>query len=374
MPCSLDRFPALAAFLSGAPLTWPDLHIAEDAFLALCAAEDLSVLCFERISQSTSDEWPGSLRRTLAELARARSAMESVRGNETRAVLDGLAFRGITPILIKGASLAYTIYDTPACRAREDTDLFVREADVEAARQTMAELGYTATVQCSDLFAQFEVQKVDRFGLVHAFDFHWRISTQPVFQSVLTYAEMLSRAKSVPALGAYAMGAGDIDALLLACVHPVMHHRNASRALWMYDVHLLASRLTPESAAGFAEIARRKQMAAVCAHQLRRARAVFGTQLPSSLIDALSASGGAEPSAAYLASERRWRHELASSVRGLPRAGDRVRLLRSVLLPSPRYMLGAYGLTGTALGPLMLPALYVHRNVRGVWKILTGKK
>ena len=54
--------------------------------------------------------------------------------------------------------------------------------------------------------------------------------------------------------------------------------------------------------------------------------------------------------------------------------GDRVRLLREVLLPSPSYMLGAYGLRGKPLGTWLLPALYVHRNVRGAWKILTGKK
>ncbi len=26
------------------------------------------------------------------------------------------------------------------------------------------------------------------------------------------------------------------------------------------------------------------------------------------------------------------------------------------------------------LAPLLLPALYVHRNMRGAWKILAGKK
>jgi len=374
MPCSVDPFPALAAFLAGAPLTWPDLQITEETLLALCDEHDLSVLCFERISRSASDEWPDTLCRSLGESAHATIAVELLRANETRAVIDALATRGVDPILIKGTALAYTAYDTPACRAREDTDLLIRESDISAAREVMAELGYTDTVHCSDLFSQFEVQKADRFGVVHAFDIHWKISTQPVFQSVLTHADMLRRVEAVPVLGVRAMCAGPVDALLLACVHPVMHHRNLQRVAWIYDVHLLASRLAPEDVAEFACAARRAGVAAVCAHQLRVAHAMFGTRLFRSLMDAVSAGDTAEPSAAYLASDRTWRDELASSLRGLPGVGDRINLLRGVLLPSPRYMLGAYGLSGTALGSLLLPALYVHRNVRGAWKILTGKK
>jgi hypothetical protein len=374
MPCSLDPFPAVAAFLAGAPLAWQDLQVTEETLLALCDEHDLTVLCFERISRSTSGEWPDTLCRSLGESAHAAIAVELLRANETRAVIDALAIRGADPVLIKGTALAYTVYDSPACRAREDTDLLIRESDIGAAREVMAELGYAATVHCSDLFAQFEVQKADRFGVVHAFDIHWKISTQPVFQSVLTHAEMLRRAQAVPALGVRAICACPVDALLLACVHPVMHHRNLQRVAWTYDVHLLASRLSPQEAAEFAGAARRAGVAEICAHQLGLAHAMFGTRFFPSLIDAVSAGVSAEPSAAYLASDRTWRDELASSLRGLHGVGDRINLLRGVLLPSPRYMLGAYGLSGTAFGPLLLPALYVHRKVRGAWKILMGKK
>jgi len=119
--------------------------------------------------------------------------------------------------------------------------------------------------------------------------------------------------------------------------------------------------------------ARQKRVAAVCAHQLRLTQTLFETSIPADVLAALSAVPD-EPSADYLASQRRWHHELASSVRGLPGFGDRVRLLRAVLLPSPSYMLGAYGLRGKPLGPWLLPALYMHRNLRGAWKILMGKK
>jgi hypothetical protein len=374
MRCSVDRFPAVAAFVAGSPRRWSDLNIGEDALLELCRAEDLSALCFHRLSQSAvTADWPPRVCEFLSETARVQAGEELLRGAETRAVLDTLTRAGLSPILIKGTPLAYTVYDAPALRPREDTDLLIAHEDVEAARRLLVSLGYSATVQCHDLFSQFEMQKVDGFGVCHAFDVHWKISTQPVFDRVLTHGEMLPRARPVPALGPHAMTAGLVDALLLACIHPVMHHQNAERVLWAYDAHLLALQLTADDFDDFVRHARQKRVAAVCARQLQRAQTLFHTTVPADVLAALSAVPD-EPSADYLASQRRWHHELASSVRGLPRFGDRVRLLRDVLLPSPSYMLGAYGLRGKALGPWLLPALYVHRNLRGAWKILMGKK
>jgi hypothetical protein len=237
----------------------------------------------------------------------------------------------------------------------------------------LARRGYIEPPYCDELFSQFQMQRTDAFGIHHVIDVHWKISTQPVFADVLTHEELRARAVPIPALGPAAAGASSVDALLLACIHPVMHHQNADRIMWTCDTHLLASRLTHDEFHTFARRAREKRVAAVCARQLRRAHAWFETQVPAGVLNDLDANV-AEPSAAYLASHRSWRHELASSVGALPRVGDRLALLRDVLLPSPAYMLGAYGLRGKPIGPWLLPALYVHRNVRGAWKILMGKK
>lgn len=371
---SLDAFPQVVVFLGGTPLRWSDLQIDQHALLELCKAQDLSALCFHRLSRSSSKEdWPASLHDALSEIARQQIGAELVRENETRAVLDALMRGGVRSILVKGTALAYTVYEAPVLRTREDTDVVIAEADVPAARRVMASLGYATTVHCSELFSQFEVQKVDRFGVCHAFDVHWKISTQPVFADVLTYDEMLPRAIAIPALGDAAIMPDAADTLLLACIHPVMHHRNAQRFLWIYDIHLLASRMTADGFEDFARRAMRKRVAAVCAHALQQAQTLLGTAVPAAVMRDLSTARD-EPSAGYLASQRRWHHELASSMRGLPRIGDRLTLLREVLLPSPAYMLGAYGLRGKPMGPWLLPALYVHRNIRGAWKILTGKK
>ena len=375
MSSALAQFPALAAFLAGADSTWPDLRISANDLIAICDAEELSPLVHHRVARSTSDgRWPDALRAALSDRARAHAGEELLRGAETRTVVEALARTRLRPILIKGTPLAYTVYDAPVLRPRSDTDLLIAATDIEPAREALTSLGYVTTVHCSDLFCQFDVQKIDRFGVLHAFDVHWSISTQPVFAGLLTYDELLARAVAVPALGDAAIAPRAVDALLLACVHPVMHHRNVERVLWIYDVHLLASMLSPEEFEELVWLARTRTVARVCAHQLRVAQTAFGTVVPAAVFAGLERAGESEPSAAYLVPGRTWLDELFSSVRGLRSAGDRVRLLREVLFPSPRYILGAYGLRGKEFGALLLPVLYMHRNVRGLWKIVSGQK
>jgi len=375
MPSSREALTLIAAFLRGDVTRWSDLALDAQTFLDLCREHEVEGLCFERLSKLDSTAgWPRQVWEELSDAARTRAAEELLRKAEIRRVVAALADAGTRPILLKGTPLAYTVYDSPASRPRADTDVIVSGAEVEAARQVMRSLSYVETVQCHELLSQFEVQQCDRFGVIHAFDVHWSISTQPVFAGLLTYDALLLRAVAVPALGESAVAPCRVDALLLSCVHPAMHHRNDERLLWILDIHLLASGLSPAELDEFEALARMKKVVAICRRGLQQAQAVFGTLVAADLIGRLKRTAGPEPSAAYLASERRWHHETIASLRALPRLGDRARLVREVLLPSPGYMLGAYGLRDKPLGTWLLPALYVHRNVQGAWKILIGKK
>lgn len=375
IPAATPSVPArLAAVLRGASVRWLDLGLTRDELFALCDREDLRGLLFSRIAASdATHDWPADIRHELAQSVRDDTVREMLRREEAAAILFALTAGGVRPIVVKGTALAYTVYDTPVARPRLDIDLLIDAADQTAARKVLEGCGYVAPPYCDQLFSQFQMERVDKLGLRHVIDVHWKISTQPVFADVLTYEGMRSRAVPAPALGPSAVVPCGVDALLLACIHPVMHHQNAERILWIYDTHLLASSLTRDGFHDFVGRATRARVAAVCAGQLRLAHAFFDTRIPADDLRELSAAVH-EPSAAYLTSERTWRHELASSIRALPRVADRLKLLRAVLLPSPGYILGAYGLRGNVLGPWLLPALYVHRNVRGAWKILMGKK
>jgi hypothetical protein len=365
----------LDAVLCGQELPWVALGSSPAGFIDTCAAREVSALLYQRVSGFTHvDDWPDEVRRVLARTAHAAAAIEIVRSHEIAAVLDALASRNIHPILLKGAALAHVLYDSPALRPHADTDLLIRRRDVDAVRATSRELGYSESLLSDGelIFCQFQMIRRDRFAVDHPFDFHWKISTQSLFADVLTYDELAAGAVPVPALGNRARTAAGVQALLLACIHPVMHHRNDERFIWLYDIHLLASRLSGGDLERFAALAIDKQMAAICARQLRVTAARFGTAIPDRLMADLSERAGVEPSAAYLEPSRRWHHELASNLGALPRLRDRVRLLREVLFPSRGYMLIAYGLE--PWGSILLPALYLHRCARGLWKVLAGEK
>ncbi|MFI5279932.1 MAG: nucleotidyltransferase family protein, partial [Gemmatimonadales bacterium] len=263
-------------------------------------------------------------------------------------------------------------YDAPALRPREDTDLLIRFEDCDIVRQVMRGLGHAAPAYCDDVHYQFPFELRDEFGVDHAFDFHWRLSAQAVFADLLTFEELAAEAVPVPALGPDARAAGDVHALLLACVHPVMHHQNEERLIWVHDVHLLLKRLTAEDLDRFTDLAIAKGVAAICAHELSRAHQRFGAAVPEDVMARLNERAG-EPTAAYLRPGRTWKDELISNVGALGWK-DRLRLLRRVAFPDPAYVLRSHGLRAGTVDAALLPALYVFRGLRGLWKVATGRK
>lgn len=364
-----------AAMLGGEAVRWAAFGLIETEFLAACRTEGLIGLVHHRVHfADVGRDWPQQVRRALADEARQNDAIGLLRDHELRDVLLALASADVHPLILKGAALAHTHYPTPASRPRIDTDILIPSRSVEITRQVLVDCGYTAPNFCGgDLFCQFPMQKSDRFGFVHKLDVHWKISTQPVFADVLSYPEMAAASIEVAALGPHARAPYSVHGLLLACVHPAMHHRNVESLLWQFDIHLLAASLSDMELGEFAELARRRRVSTICAEQLDATRRRFGTWIPEAVRVSL-AGGGDEPSAAYLRANRQWTDDLVASLRGLRRWPERVRFLRDVAFPSPRYMRSAYDLPRSPLATLMLPLVYAHRLAAGGWKILAGQK
>ena len=367
----------LAALLRGTCAAWRALGVTPAELFATCADHGLVGLVDHQLRRGfEACDWPAQARDALTEYARAEAAKELLRQREIVSVLDALANNSIHPILLKGTPLAYSIYPAPQLRPRSDTDLLVPRSAVEAVRRILAAGGYSAPVYCDGelVFCQFELGKTDEYGIRHAFDFHWKVSMQSVFADLLTYDELAAGAAPVAALGPHARAAGPLHALLLACVHPAMHHQNVERLLWTYDTHLLASRLSAAEWERFVALALSKQVGAIAAYELDLARSRFGTDISARMIERLGSARATEPSSAYLRPGRRWHHELWSRLQGISRWNDRARLLREVVFPGPAYMLRAYGVPSGLLGMLSLPTLYLHRGVRGLMKVVAGQK
>ena len=123
----------------------------------------------------------------LGQRARAGRGEELLRGAETRAVVDALAAGGHPADADQRHAARVHRLRRARIDGRATTPIcsIVGRATLTPPALCWRHSATPTTVHCSDLFSQFEVQKIDRFGVAHAFDVHWRISTQPVFADVL---------------------------------------------------------------------------------------------------------------------------------------------------------------------------------------------
>ncbi len=293
---------------------------------------------------------------------RRATVIEAVRARELRSVLATLHDAGVRPVLVKGAALAYTHYPRPELRPRSDTDVMIASDSRKVTSAALVEAGYCRPPEIEGEVAvgQFHFVKTDEYGCEHALDVHWRVSNVRAFAEALTYEELTRDAVAVPPLGPCAFGASPVHALLLACMHRVAHHEDSPNLLWLYDVHLLVGRLTPNERSAFAALASERRMRAVCARTLLLADQAFGgiDERWRRSLDILD--GVHEPSAAFIGGRLRpidiLKSDLAST-----ESRSRLRLLREHLFPSPSYMRHRFPHWPAAL----LPFAYARRIFAG---------
>ena len=356
----------LIAAVRGEPTPWPadagqDLPIR---LLQAARSHGIQLLLAVEVDREKSAEgWPGDLRATLTAEARAYAVAESLRYVELKRVLCSMREAGVHPLLLKGSHLAYTHYPEPWLRPCSDIDLLIRPADRRAAATVMEHLGYRATVCVSGELATYQMQYRRRDAhVLHELDIHWRLAGPQLFAQLVPFDELARDAVSISALGDNARGLSAVHALLLACVHRVAHHQNASRLIWIYDIHLIGAGMRDEQWRSFVALADERQVREVCASGLRIARDLFGTEVPPFAMASLSdRSRSIEPSAAFLSPRHRKVDVLISDLRHLDGWRHRVQLVREHLFPSPDYMLRSSGTSSVAC----LPALYLRRIARG---------
>ena len=289
-----------------------------------------------------------------------RAAVEDVaRTRELVKIVSALEAAGCRPIVFKGTALAHTHYGQPWWRPRLDTDVLVPEDRRDEAAQVFARLGYERPAFVSGRLVMYQEMFVrsEPGGLEHVFDLHWRVANRQVVAGAVSHADLDARGVTITMNGVAVRVPCPADALVLACVHRAAHHHDAPDLLWLYDIHLLASRLSDAEWRAVVAAARTGEVAALCDRGLRLACEHFGTSVPPDLWSLL-ATDERESSSVFLRGDRRPVADLRSDLRALGWRG-RARLIRELLFPPPGYMRAAFG-------PGPLSWLYVRRATRGV--------
>ena len=361
--------PLLAAALRSERNSWTDLGHVDTAQLLQAAVDDgvlpLLYSKFRECHGSTSQpQLPSSV---LTSEVKKAVALDAWQQYELILVLSALAKRGIHPLLMKGAALAYSHYAEPYLRPRGDSDFLLPKEQIEPARLVLSTMGYREPNAISgDLVTgQFSMIKGEA---LHCCDIHWKISNALPFAALLSYREAAQDAVTIPGLGPHALGLSPTHALLLACVHRVAHHHNSERLIWLYDIHLLANTMSAKGLREFVELALAKDVGTVCERGLQLAYSYFKTYLPQEVMHELHtklAQRPQEPTSVDLNNSRRRIDRLLSDLRALPAWSQKIRLLCEHAFPPRAYMLRRYQKGNT----VYLPLLYVHRLVHALRKL-----
>ena len=360
----------LAALVRDEPVASETLAgIDARAFCHAALQHGVAPLVAERLAGR--DDVPVALQRAIGEERRRQVVADLVSGREIQQALATLDAHGVTPLLMKGAALAYTHYARPDLRPRVDTDVLIRPADRPLVSEALGRLGYVVSEQAGGDLLMYQMTYVKSLGesKSHAIDVHWKLANVQAVADLFSYEELAGRAVEVPSLHPRARALGAVDALIVACVHRVAHHFDTDSLIWLYDIHLLARRLDATAWERLATTASERGVANVCAIGLERSASAFGSAAPAWVMARLHAGGASQADrlrSPYLGGSHRHVEAVWADLRALRHWSDRWRLMREHVFPSPRYMRDVYAPASGA--PLVV--LYARRVVRGARKWL----
>jgi hypothetical protein len=318
----------------------------------------------------TLNDWPAGVIEKYLSAEGDAVAVDLVRHSELIRVLAELTSAGVRVLPFKGAALAHTHYPAPHVRVRTDTDLLVAAGDVPMLEDVVARLGYARPPETSGRLISYQshYNRTDHHGVSHPLDVHWKISNMQALADRFTFEELWESRVPVPALGSSAVTIDGVHALLLALVHQAGHHPGSRDLLWIYDLHLIATRLTAGEMRQVQVLAADRGLGQIACEGLARAHACFGTSSLDLAVDALRDRSARQEGAAATMIHGPWSQVdvLRLDLHALPSWRARARLIREHLLPSASYMRARYGVRSK----LLLPGLYVWRALLGAPKWL----
>ena len=264
-----------------------ELVPATDWIALLDAASDHGVLplvhrhlnALARQRENVIPEWVIEQLRTAHQGMAARSLLLTA---ELRRVVTALAGASIPALPYKGATLAALVYGDVALRQFIDLDILVSLRQFDAARDTMALLGYAPEHETSATRARrfsssgHEESFVSQTAKV---ELQWRLA-DAYYGANVSFDDMWPGRTPMTIAGTDVMTLGAEDLLLALCVHGNTHMWN--RLIWIADVAELLSKSSESSTITLdwdrvREVAHR-------AHSSRRVR--LGVALAREILDA----------------------------------------------------------------------------------------
>lgn len=292
--------------------------------------------------------------------------------------LSALSASGVAPLVFKGTALAYSVYPDPALRQRGDTDVLVARDAFDEACRVLHELGFLSSLNSGGdlvLAAEISLVKFDRTGGKHDIDLHRSLNNSPALSSTFSYDELFARSVPLSGMGEGVNRAGDVDALLIACMHRLVHETapyyvegvprwSADRLIWLEDIRLLSAALRDDQWRELIELAQRKGLAETTARGCHDAQRLVGAEAPAWVLRKLEATAGRERPARYLRSGRL--SQLLLDLQATGGGQQKGKFILELLFPPREYIREKFPDARLRA----LPWLYLRRIVAGALKPL----
>ena len=271
-------------------------------------------------------------------------------------------------LLIKGTHLAYSHYPAPYIRTRCDTDmLFPDRVCAENAGCILHKLGYERRMGIiGDLIShEFSYDKRGPHGVTFTLDLHHKINNYHFFADIFSFHDLAGRAVVLDDLSPYARTPCPVDALIIACIHRLAHGPDgiSDRLIWLYDIHLLASRLTANEWDDLLAMCRTRNICGICLDGLKMAQNIFLTRMPTRAMRILRKyTQGDKISIRITRSKVMMDLANLGYLHGIRK---RCRFVKEHLFPAPAYIFAKYKTDHI----LLLPYLYIRRLIAGIIKM-----
>ena len=185
----------IAALLRGEAVPWTmdgEAAHTEKQFLSRVSYQGVDLLVYPQLAKRS--DWPRTVAENIRRTSLERTHWELRHRSLLSKVLSSLQTVGIIPIVFKGTALAYSLYESPASRARGDTDILIREADLARCRDILKYHGLVnlTGIPGDQLSHEETWVSMTPEGGSHAIDLHYQINNSNVLSELFTYDELYS--------------------------------------------------------------------------------------------------------------------------------------------------------------------------------------
>ncbi|MEI2690891.1 MAG: nucleotidyltransferase family protein [Anaerolineae bacterium] len=265
------------------------------ADLAWLRGQGLALFAFHRLQQADLlDKAPASVvipwQEAFQQAVLATASMDW----EIEAVLLALSQAGVDFIWLKGAALAYALYDNPACRLRGDLDLWIQPEQLPLAVAALASLGFQHTSKedrpdALALLVGGEQQLMRTGSLLELIELQWpALRGEWARHTAAIDHRAIWQRRSRLTIGQHRFAVmTPEDTLLHLCLHQAINHQFS--APWLrnlLDIHLLVA----AEALDWPQIvatARRWRLATVVWTVLELTQRLLGAAAPPAAMQAL---------------------------------------------------------------------------------------